>query len=67
MRGPGRTLTRLKEERERSRLTQEELALISGVSRPTIAALETNPSRRANPETVDKLARALKVQPGDLV
>jgi len=67
VRGPGRTLTRLKEERERSRLTQEELALISGVSRPTIAALETNPNRRANPETAAKLARALKVRPGELV
>ncbi len=56
--GPGHTLARLKEERERSRLTQEELALISGVSRPTIAALETT-NRRANPETKARLARAI--------
>ncbi len=67
MRGPERPLSRLKEERERSRLTQEELALISGVSRPTIAALETNPNRRATPETTRKLAKVLKVKPEDLV
>ncbi len=67
MRGPGQPLSRLKEEREKSRLTQEELALISGVSRPAIAALETNPNRRANPETMRKLARALKVKPEELV
>jgi hypothetical protein len=39
-------------------LTLPELALISGVSRPTIAALETT-NRRANPETTARLARAI--------
>jgi transcriptional regulator with XRE-family HTH domain len=63
---PGQPLPRLKEERERSRLTQEELALISGVSRPTIAALETT-NRRATQETTRRLARALKVRPDALV
>ncbi len=59
-------LTRLKEERRRSRLTQEELARLSGVSRDAIARLETT-DRRAKPETLRKLARVLKVKPGDLV
>jgi len=56
----------LREERKRSRLTQEELALISGVARVTIARLETG-AAKAKPETTRKLARALKVDPGDLV
>jgi transcriptional regulator with XRE-family HTH domain len=58
-------LSRLREERKRSRLTQEELALISGVGRVTIARLETGVSK-AKPETARKLARALKVDPVDL-
>jgi transcriptional regulator with XRE-family HTH domain len=58
-------LGRLREERKRSRLTQEELARISGVNRVTIARLETG-TTRAKPETARKLARALKVDPGDL-
>lgn len=60
-----KALDRLKEERKRSRLTQEELALISGVDRVTIARLETG-AARAKPETTRKLARALKVKPEDL-
>jgi transcriptional regulator with XRE-family HTH domain len=56
---------RLREERKRSRLTQKELATLSGVNRVTIARLETGASR-AKPETARKLARALKVDPGDL-
>jgi transcriptional regulator with XRE-family HTH domain len=55
----------LREERKRSRLTQEELALVSGVGRVTIARLETGASK-AKPATVEKLAKALKVGPGDL-
>jgi transcriptional regulator with XRE-family HTH domain len=58
-------LYRLKEHRDRRRLTQEELATLSGVSRPTIAALELG-YRQAYPRTTDKLARALKVKPEDL-
>jgi transcriptional regulator with XRE-family HTH domain len=55
----------LRKERKRSRLTQEELALISGVSRVAIARLETGASK-AKPDTARKLARALKVDPVDL-
>jgi transcriptional regulator with XRE-family HTH domain len=58
-------LYRLKERRERRGLTQEELATLSGVSRPTIAALELG-YRQAYSSTTDKLARALKVKPGQL-
>jgi len=46
-------------------LTQVELEKLSGVSRPTIAALELG-YRRAHPRTVAKLAKALKVKPEDL-
>ena len=61
-----RTLGRLREERKRSRLTQEELALVSGVARVTIARLETG-AARAKPETMRKLAKALKTKPEALV
>ncbi len=59
-------LYRLKEHRNKRGLTQHELATLSGVSRPTIARLETT-STRATPETARKLARALKVKPEALV
>jgi transcriptional regulator with XRE-family HTH domain len=59
-------LYRLSEERKRSRLTQHELAKVSGVSRPTIAAVELG-YRGARTSTIAKLARALKVKPGDLI
>lgn len=58
-------LYRLKEHRKRRGLTQEELATLSGVSRPTIAALELG-YRQAYPRTTHKLARALKVKPQTL-
>jgi transcriptional regulator with XRE-family HTH domain len=60
-----RSLTRLKEHRKRRRLTQEELAKLSDVSRPTIARLETT-STRATPNTARNLAKVLKVKPRDL-
>ena len=59
-------LSQLKEHRNRRGLTQHELATLSGVSRPTIARLETT-STRATPETARKLAKVLKVQPEQLV
>ncbi len=58
-------LSRLREERKRSRLTQEELAILSGVTRVTIARLETG-ATKAKPETVTRLAKVLKVDPSDL-
>ena len=61
-----RVLARLREHRARRALTQDELATLSGVSRPTIAALELG-YRRAHPRTTQKLARALKVKPEELI
>jgi transcriptional regulator with XRE-family HTH domain len=60
-----RALPRLKEHRKRRGLTQEELAKLSDVSRPTIARLETTDTR-ATPETAHKLAKVLKVKPEKL-
>ena len=60
-----RRLTRLKEERQRRQLTQQELAKISGVDRSTITRLERG-ATRASPVTMSKLARALKVKPSAL-
>ena len=61
-----RRLTRLKKERQRKQLTQQELAKISGVNRSTITRLERG-ATRASPVTMSKLARALKVRPSALV
>ena len=58
-------LNRLRQHRKRRTLTQIELSKISGVSRATIARLEAG-THGAYRSTVDKLARALKVKPGDL-
>jgi transcriptional regulator with XRE-family HTH domain len=59
------TLYQLRAHRDRRGLTQEELATLSGVSRPTIAALELG-YRQAYSRTTQKLARALKVTPEEL-
>jgi len=56
---------RLAEQRKRSRLTQHELAKLSGVSRPTIASVELG-YRGARMSTIRKLAKVLKVKPEDL-
>jgi len=60
-----RDMYRLKALREGRGLTQDELAKLSGVSRPTIAALELG-YRRAYEATTAKLAKALKCKPSDL-
>ena len=59
-------LTRLKEYREKRMLTQHELAERSGVSRATIARLETTDTG-ATPKTARKLAQVLKVKPQSLL
>lgn len=48
--------------RIQKRLSQEELARISGVSRPTISTLETNPNAITTTETLQKIAMALGVR-----
>src|SRR5918911_5468351 len=60
-------IVRVKELRERRGLTQMELAILSGVSRATIARYEAGEQRRPHPATVRKLARVLKVRPEDLL
>lgn len=57
---------RLAEHRKRSRLTQHELARASGVSRPTIAAVELG-YRGARMSTIRKLVKVLKIKPEGLL
>ncbi len=59
-------LSRLKYNRQKRMLTQEELARAAEVSRSTIAALEMG-DRKAYPSTARKLAKVLKVRPDELV
>ena len=58
--------TRLRELRERVSFSQMELSEISGVSRATIADLELG-KRGARPRTRRRLAKALGVDPWELV
>ena len=55
---------RLREWRDKRALSQQELADRAGLSRTTIIKLEGG--RRAWPQTVRKLARALRIDPSDL-
>ena len=59
-------LSRLREYRGKRMLTQMELAERSGVSRTTIARLETTDTK-ATPNTARKLAEVLKVKPQTLI
>ena len=57
-------MPRLREQRLRRALSQDELATMSKVSRTTIIKIEAG--RNAWPQTVRKLAKALRVKPEDL-
>jgi transcriptional regulator with XRE-family HTH domain len=59
-------LSRLEQWRKERKLTQEELARAAMVGRTTIAALESG-KRRAYSSTTRRLAKVLKVKPGDLI
>lgn len=50
---------RVKEFRESLKMTQEELAEKSGVSRGTISAMENGTSKETTTKTLVKIARAL--------
>lgn len=50
---------KVKEAREEKRMTQEELAEKSGVSRPTIVAIESGKAEDVKISTLLKLAKAL--------
>jgi transcriptional regulator with XRE-family HTH domain len=58
--------THLRELRERASFSQMELSQISGVSRATIADLELG-KRGARPRTRRRLAKALGVEPWELI
>ena len=51
--------SKLKDAREEKRMTQEELALKSGVTRQTIISIETDPGYNPTFKTLVKLADAL--------
>lgn len=52
---------KIKEIREKKRMSQAELAKISGVSRATIIRIENAPEVVINTKTLEKLASALDV------
>ena len=56
----------LKQKREELGLTQEELAKLSNVSRPTISMIESNMLKEIKSSTMLKLATALKCDIGDI-
>lgn len=53
---------RIKTLREKKRLTQEQLAEKSGVSRTTISNLENDSNKTVNTRTLAKIASALGVK-----
>ena len=58
---------KLKELRARKKMTQEDLAAASGVSRATIAAIESGATESTTVGTVKKLAEALGTTPSNLL
>jgi DNA-binding Xre family transcriptional regulator len=61
------TVFRLAEVLERAGMSQSELARQSGLSLQTVNRLCTNRTSQVSLATLDKLAQALKVEPGDLI
>jgi transcriptional regulator with XRE-family HTH domain len=59
-------LTALAEHRRRRGLTQRQLGELAGVAHTTVQQLESL-SRGAYPQTMQKLALALRVEPKDLL
>lgn len=53
--------TRLREFRKKKRMSQQELASVSGVSRKTISDLENNIERVYKTDTLEKLSSALSI------
>lgn len=58
---------RIREEREKKNMTQEELSRASGVSRGTISALENGSSRATTTKTLMNIARALGISIEELI
>ena len=57
---------KVKEIREEKRMTQEELAKASGVSRTTIVAIESGEAKNVLASTLIKLAEAMGVTVSDI-
>lgn len=57
---------KLKEIRQKLKMSQEELSIKSGVSRPTISMIETNSLDNIESKTMLKLATALNCDIGDI-
>lgn len=60
-------MERLRELRRRRVLTLRELEEVSGVSYATVWRLESGRATDARPSTIRKLARALGVEPEELI
>lgn len=56
---------RIREERKKANLTIEQLAEMSGISSSFLGYIETK-GRKASLETIERVAKALRVQVGDL-
>lgn len=57
---------RIRERREELRMSQEDLAEKSGISRQTISSIENTPGKNVSTKTLEKLASALGTTVGDL-
>lgn len=57
---------KLKDYRKAKRMSQEELASLSGVSRQTISAIESNGAESTTTKTLAKIAKALGTTVSDL-
>lgn len=61
------SLYKIREQREKAKLTQERLSALSGVSRSLINQLETGKISSTTTDTLKKLATALNCEVGDLI
>lgn len=57
---------KVKQKRIEQKITQEELAEKSGISRATISALENGHLKKTTTDTLLKLAAALNCSPSDI-
>lgn len=60
-------IVNIRELRERAGLTQVELASRAGTSERAVNHLENGKTRRVDLDLLDRIARALKVEPSELV
>ena len=60
-------IVNIRELRERAGLTQVELAARAGTSERAVNHLENGKTRRVDLDLLDRVARALKVEPAELL